>query len=46
MLLHRNEVKIPITTKETPRRTTINPLIVQFGLLYIKERLGPKMDLL
>ena len=30
-----------ITKRAAPKRITINPLIVQFGLLYIKERLGP-----
>ena len=35
-----------ITNRAAPKRITINPLIVQFGLLYIKERLGPTIDLL
>ena len=46
MLFHHNAVKKPTTIKETPNRIKINPLIVQFGLLYIKERLGPTKDLL
>ena len=35
-----------ITNRAAPTRITMNPLIVQFGLLYIKERLGPTKDLL
>jgi len=43
---HRYKVKKLSTNKDIPIRITTNPLIVQFELLYIKERLGPTKDLL
>ncbi|HEX7143150.1 MAG TPA: hypothetical protein VF222_11805 [Nitrososphaeraceae archaeon] len=43
---HQYKVKKLSTNKDIPIRITTNPLIVQFELLYIKERLGPTKDLL
>lgn len=43
---HQYKVKKLSTNKDIPIRITINPLIVHFELLYIKERLGPTKDLL
>lgn len=37
---------IPVTKIAIPTPITMEPLIVQLGLLYINEEDGPRMDLL
>jgi hypothetical protein len=46
VFFHRNKVKKHSINKDVPISITINPLIVHFELLYIKDRLGPTKDLL
>jgi len=44
--LYRIKIKEPINTKERPILIIINPLVDQSGLLYMKDRAGPTIDLL